>query len=74
MPFGSDAPYYFRALSAPRVFNSDFHKEVRNPYNSHYYDKSQQKDIIIRPALIIYHSLMADKIFSRSLLIILCQT
>ncbi len=66
MPFGSDAPYYFRALSAPRVFNSDFHKEVRNPYNSHYYDKSQQKDIIIRPALIIYHSLMADKIFSRS--------
>ena len=66
MPFGADAPYYFRALSAPRVFNFDFHKEVRNPYNPHYYDKSQQEDIQTRPALILYHAVMADKIFSES--------
>lgn len=42
MPFGSDAPYYFRQLTAPRVFNFDFHKEARNPYNNLYYDKKQQ--------------------------------
>lgn len=66
MPFGSDAPYYFRALTAPRVFNSDFHKEARNPYNPHYYDKSQQEDIQTRPSLILYHAVMANKIFSES--------
>ena len=43
MPFGSDAPYYFRTLNSPRVFEFDFHKEVRNPYNDKFYDKSQQK-------------------------------
>ena len=42
MPFGSDAPYYFRQLTAPRVFNFDFHKEARNPYNKNFYDKKQQ--------------------------------
>lgn len=43
MPFGADAPYYFRTLSSPKVFEFDFHKEVRNPYNDKFYDKSQQK-------------------------------
>lgn len=43
MPFGADAPYYFRTLSSARVYNFDFHKEVRNPYNDRYYDESQQK-------------------------------
>lgn len=42
MPFGSDAPYYFRQLTAPRVFNFDFHKEARNPYNKNFYDEKQQ--------------------------------
>jgi hypothetical protein len=43
MPFGSDAPYYFKNLSTPRVFNFDFHKEVRNPYNNKFYTPAQQK-------------------------------
>lgn len=43
MPFGADAPYYFKTLNSPRVFEFDFHKEVRNPYNDKFYDKLQQK-------------------------------
>lgn len=43
MPFGADAPYYFKTLNAPRVYDFDFHKEVRNPYNDKFYDKSQQQ-------------------------------
>lgn len=46
MPFGSDAPYYFKNLTSPRVFDFDFHKQVRNPYNEKYYDKSMQKSMI----------------------------
>ena len=42
MPFASDAPYYFRDLTSPRVFNFDFHKQARNPYNDNFYDKVQQ--------------------------------
>jgi hypothetical protein len=41
MPFGSDAPYYFRTSDTPRVLNFDFHKEARNPYNEKFYDKNQ---------------------------------
>lgn len=43
MPFGSDAPYYFREGDVPRVLNFDLHKELRNPYNSKIYDRFQQK-------------------------------
>lgn len=42
MPFGSDAPYYFRDLTAPVAPNFDFHKIARNPYGV-YYDNNQQK-------------------------------
>lgn len=45
MPFGSDAPYYFRKATTPRVYDFDFHKEVRNPYNVKYYTPQQQKII-----------------------------
>lgn len=64
MPFGADAPYYFRDLFSPRVFDFDFHKEVRNPYNNHFYDENQQKKMIERPALTIYDSVMANRVFS----------
>ena len=40
MPFGADAPYYFRNFESPVVFDFDFHKQVRNPYNEKYYDPS----------------------------------
>lgn len=43
MPFGSDAPYYFRKINAPKVHKFDIHKELRNPYNNNFYDISQQK-------------------------------
>lgn len=66
MPFGADAPYYFRDLYSPRVFDFDFHKEVRNPYNNHFYDEKQQKEIIERQALTIYDAVMSDKVFSRN--------
>lgn len=66
MPFGADAPYYFRDLYSPRVFDFDVHKEIRNPHNNHYYDSEQQEDIIQRPAIIIYNSVMSDKVFSKN--------
>lgn len=66
MPFGADAPYYFRDLYSPRVFDFDLHKELRNPYNNHYYDEKQQQDIIARPALTIYDAVMSNKVFSRN--------
>lgn len=66
MPFGADAPYYFRDLYSPRVFDFDLHKELRNPYNDHYYDEKQQKDMIARPALTIYDAVMSNKVFSRN--------
>lgn len=66
MPFGADAPYYFRDLYSPRVFDFDLHKELRNPYNDHYYDEKQQRDMIARPALTIYDAVMSNKVFSRN--------
>ncbi len=66
MPFGADAPYYFRDLYSPRVFDFDVHKEIRNPHNNHYYDSEQQEDIIQRPAIIIYNSVMSNKVFSKN--------
>jgi hypothetical protein len=62
MPFGSDAPYYFRKINTPRVYNFDFHKETRNPYNNRYYDKNQQNQK--SKFEIIYNSIYEDKCFS----------
>lgn len=65
MPFGSDAPYYFRDLKSPRVYNFDFHKELRNPYNDKFYSKEQQK-LMDKPAKygLIYDIIYADRDFS----------
>lgn len=59
MPFGSDAPYYFRKLSDPRVLDFDLHKELRNPYNDKFYDKDQQKLMDKKDK----YSLIFDRIF-----------
>lgn len=70
MPFGADAPYYFRSLTTPRVFDFDFHKEVRNPYNKHYYDPKQHEpmsDVSMRGQE-IYDVVFADVVFSKSYL------
>ncbi|MCM1338436.1 MAG: glycosyltransferase family 39 protein [Muribaculaceae bacterium] len=66
-PFGSDAPYYFRKNESVRVHNFDFHKEVRNPYNEKYYDKSQQ-NLMDKKAKygVIYDAVFSDLIFSKN--------
>lgn len=67
MPFASDAPYYFRDLLSPRVFDFDFHKEVRNPYNSHYYDKNQQKLMAgLMKSKPVYFAIKSDGVFSKA--------
>ncbi len=67
MPFGADAPYYFRAEGSPRVFNFDFHKEVRNPYNSKYYDEEQMKFMDKEAKYrVIYDAIFADSGFSQN--------
>lgn len=67
MPFGSDAPYYFREKNSPRVLSFDFHKEVRNPYNSIYYDKEQQERILSGNVYqVIYDAVFSDKGFSNA--------
>ena len=67
MPFGSDAPYYFRNLTAPRVFNFDFHKGIRNPYSDIYYDKKQQTKMAGHlKSLVIYWAVKTDGIFSEN--------
>jgi len=67
MPFGADAPYYFRTLTSPRVFDFDFHKEVRNPYNDRYYDKAQQSKMATEEKYsLIYDAVYADKGFSET--------
>ena len=67
MPLGSDAPYYFRKPGSSKVFNFDFHKEVRNPYNSNYYDAEQQK-LMDKPAKygVIYDAVFANTYFSEN--------
>jgi hypothetical protein len=67
MPFGSDAPYYFRTSDTPRVLNFDFHKEVRNPYNERFYDKNQM-DLMSKEAKygLIYDIVHSDKGFSEN--------
>lgn len=67
MPLGADAPYYFRTVGSARVFNFDFHKEVRNPYNDKFYDKSQQH-LMDKDAKygVVYDAVFADKCFSEN--------
>ncbi len=67
MPFGSDAPYYFRNLTSPRVPNIDFHKTVRNPYNNQYYDKDIQKDMACKNKYdILYNAILKNEVFSQA--------
>ncbi len=67
MPFASDAPYYFRDLTSPRVFNFDFHKEVRNPYNNRFYDKTQQNGFKHNMvSKIVYFAAMSNSVISQN--------
>ena len=68
LPFGADAPYYFRSLLAPRVFDFDFHKEARNPYNNHFYDKSQQSamSMPLKRSQELFYIVHADSIISNN--------
>ncbi len=67
MPFASDAPYYFRYLSSIRVLDFDFHKQVRNPYNNNFYDKTQQKVMAGKNrAKLIFDEIQKDKVFSEA--------
>lgn len=65
LPFGADAPYYFRTKNSPRVLPFDFHKEVRNPYNPKFYDDNQQEKIKegLAPQL-LYDSVFSNSGFS----------
>ena len=66
LPFGADAPYYFRSLTRPRVFNSDFHKIARNPYGI-YYDKQDQKTMTGKGKYkLILDKINKDEVFSKS--------
>ncbi len=66
LPFGADAPYYFRSLTRPRVFNSDFHKIARNPYGV-YYDKSDSKIMAGKGKYkLILNKINEDKVFSEN--------
>ncbi|MDE6138418.1 MAG: glycosyltransferase family 39 protein, partial [Candidatus Gastranaerophilales bacterium] len=64
LPFGADAPYYFRKEGSPRVLPFDFHKQVRNPKNNDFYDTTQQNNPDKNS--VIYDSIFSDKGFSDS--------
>ena len=67
MPFGSDAPYYFRDKGAPRVLPFDFHKEVRNPYNKKFYDQVQTERILAgNKSQVIHEKVFSDLGFSEA--------
>ena len=67
MPFGADAPYYFRFADTPRVLNFDFHKEARNPHNDKLYDKSQQEKLSGKGKYsLILDAVFKDTIFSEN--------
>ena len=67
LPFGADAPYYFRSSATPRVFNFDFHKQARNPYNNNLYDKSQQEKLAGNAKYaVIFDAVFQDKVFSEN--------
>ena len=66
LPFGADAPYYFRSLTRPRVFDSDFHKVARNPYGV-YYDKQDQNTMAGKGKYkLILDKINKDETFSKS--------
>lgn len=66
LPFGADASYYFRSLTRPRVFNSDFHKTARNPYGV-YYDKSDSHTMAGRDKYkLIFDKINQDRVFSQN--------
>lgn len=68
LPFGSDAPYYFREVSTPRVLFSDFHKIVRNPYGI-YYDENQISKMKGKEKYgLIYERIMNEDVFSNTFL------
>ncbi len=64
LPFGADAPYYFKTAGSPRVLPFDFHKEFRNPKNSEVYDLEQQQNT--DKDKIIYDSIFSDSDFSQA--------
>ena len=65
MPFGSDAPYYFRRITNPRVYDFDFHKELRNPYNGKFYSPAQQKIMATNEKYeLLYNAIISDRDFS----------
>lgn len=65
MPFGADAPYYFRKLTDARIYDFDYHKQLRNPYNDIFYDKNQQKQMASDEKYkVIYDSIFSDRGFS----------
>ena len=65
LPFGADAPYYFRSLTRPKVFNSDFHKIARNPYGL-YYDSDDSKTMAGKGKYkLIFDKINEDKVFSQ---------
>lgn len=68
MPFGADAPYYFRQLTTPRVFDFDFHKEARNPYNKLFYDEKQFKSMAHpnERSEEIYFAVISDTVISKA--------
>lgn len=66
LPFSADAPYYFRSLTRPRVFDSDFHKTARNPYGV-YYDKDDSKIMASQGKYkMIFDKINQDKVFSQN--------
>ena len=65
MPFGSDAPYYFKDKNSPRVFSFDFHKEARNPHNQNFYDKKQTEEILAgKRNQVVYDAVFSNAGFS----------
>ena len=65
LPFGADAPYYFRSLTRPRVFNSDFHKTARNPYGAYYNDNESKTMAGKGKYNLIFDKINEDKVFSQ---------
>lgn len=65
LPFGADAPYYFRNLTRPRVFNSDFHKTARNPYGEYYDDADRSQMAGSDKYKLIFDKINEDKVFSQ---------
>ena len=65
LPFGADAPYYFRSLTRPRVFNSDFHKTARNPYGAYYNDNESKTMAGKGKYNLIFDKINEDKVFSK---------